>query len=87
MFVLLESNRDDHGHSVLDIGLKIGTFVAASNSFLNPVLYVFMGNNFKRMFMSSVVSNMKSAMGEEGRTLSRYLSRSSSVDGRASTHI
>ncbi|XP_056147450.1 chemokine-like receptor 1 isoform X2 [Lampris incognitus] len=30
---------------------------------------------------------MENALGEEGRTMSRYLSRSSSVDGRASTHI
>ncbi|KAG7244073.1 hypothetical protein INR49_006235 [Caranx melampygus] len=79
VFVLLELNPHYHGHSILTSGLKIGTCVAAANSFLNPVLYVFMGNNFKRMFMSSVVSNMKNAMGEEGRTISRYLSRSLEV--------
>ncbi|KAF3850834.1 hypothetical protein F7725_012606 [Dissostichus mawsoni] len=87
VFVLLEINHEHLEHSILISGLKIGTSMAAANSFLNPVLYVFMGNDFKRKFKSSVLSKMENAMGEEGRTTSRYLSRSSSMDGRASTHI
>ncbi|XP_008335490.1 chemokine-like receptor 1 [Cynoglossus semilaevis] len=86
-FVLLELNLRNIDHSVLTAGLKVGTLMAAANSFLNPVLYVFMGNDFKRKFKSSVLSKMENALGEEGRTISRYLSRSSSMDGRASTHI
>ncbi|KAM9360661.1 chemokine-like receptor 1 [Symphorus nematophorus] len=87
VFVLLEMNHHHYDHSVLVTGLKIGTSMAAANSFLNPVLYVFMGNDFKRKFRSSVLSKMENAMADEGRTTSRYLSRSSSMDGRASTHI
>ncbi|XP_008274791.1 chemokine-like receptor 1 [Stegastes partitus] len=87
VFVLLELNHQNYDHSVLTAGLKVGTSMAAANSFLNPVLYVFMGNDFKQKFKSSVLSKMENAMADEGRTTSRYLSRSSSMDGRASTHI
>ncbi|XP_068560120.1 chemokine-like receptor 1 [Cebidichthys violaceus] len=85
--VLLELDHQKYDHSILNAGLKIGTLMAAANSFLNPVLYVFMGNDFKQKFRSSMLSKMENAMAEEGRTTSRYLSRSSSMDGRASTHI
>lgn len=87
VFILLELNSGEHDHDLLAKGLKIGASMAAANSFLNPVLYVFMGNDFKRKFKSSVLSKMENAMADEGRTVSRYLSRSSSMDGRASTHI
>ncbi|KAL0193776.1 hypothetical protein M9458_012072 [Cirrhinus mrigala] len=85
-FVLIEVNQTFNSE-VITIGLKIGTTVAATNSFLNPVLYVFMGNDFRKKFRSSILSKIENAIGEEGRTISRYLSRSSSVDARASTHI
>ncbi|KAG8012026.1 Chemokine-like receptor 1 [Nibea albiflora] len=87
VFVLLELNHQNYHHTILHTGLKIGTSMAAANSFLNPVLYVFMGNDFKQKFRSSVLSKMENAMADEGRTTSRYLSRSSSMDHRASTHI
>lgn len=87
VFVLLELNHQNYDHFILTTGLKIGTAMAAANSFLNPVLYVFMGNDFKQKFKSSVLSKMENAMADEGRTISRYLSRSSSFDHRASTHI
>lgn len=87
IFVLLELRHQDFDGTVLTLGLKVGTSMAAANSFLNPVLYVFMGNDFKQKFRSSVLSKMENAMAEDGRTTSRYLSRSSSMDNRASTHI
>ncbi|KAK2837271.1 hypothetical protein Q5P01_014483 [Channa striata] len=87
VFVLLELNHSHYDHSILVAGLQVGTAMAAANSFLNPVLYVFIGNDFKQTFKNSVLSKMENAMGEDGRTTSRYLSRSISIDGRASTHI
>ncbi|XP_029960480.1 chemokine-like receptor 1 [Salarias fasciatus] len=87
VFVLLELHHHKYDHALLAGGLKVGTSMAAANSFLNPVLYVFMGKDFKQKFKSSVLSKMENAMAEDGRTTSRYLSRSSSMDGRASTHI
>uniref|UniRef100_A0A1A8R1L9 Chemokine-like receptor 1 n=1 Tax=Nothobranchius rachovii TaxID=451742 RepID=A0A1A8R1L9_9TELE len=87
VFILMELNRHKYDHNLLTTGLKVGTSLAAANSFFNPVLYVFMGNDFKQKFKRSLVSKMKRAMEEEGRTTSRYLSRSLSMDNRASTHI
>uniref|UniRef100_A0A3B4BVS0 G-protein coupled receptors family 1 profile domain-containing protein n=2 Tax=Pygocentrus nattereri TaxID=42514 RepID=A0A3B4BVS0_PYGNA len=85
-FVLIELNQS-LSNTFLTLGLQIGSSTASANSFLNPILYVFMGNDFRRKFKSSILSKIENAMGEEGRTLSRYLSRSSSMDARASTHI
>lgn len=87
VFVLLELNHLTLSHNVLVTGLKVGTAMASANSFLNPVLYVFMGNDFRQTFKISLLRKMENAMGDEPRTTSRYLSRSSSMDGRASTHI
>ncbi|XP_056448275.1 chemerin-like receptor 1 isoform X2 [Gadus chalcogrammus] len=86
-FILLELNPHQFDVESLTIGLQVGTTIATANSFLNPFLYVFMGNDFKQKFKSSLLNKMENAMGEDGRTLSRYLSRSSSYDARASTHI
>ncbi|XP_013869798.1 chemokine-like receptor 1 [Austrofundulus limnaeus] len=87
VFILMELNHHKYNLELLTTGLKVGMILATANSFLNPVLYVFMGNDFKKTLKSSVLSKMENAMGEEGPTISRYLSRSSSVDTRASTHI
>lgn len=87
VFVLLELNYQNYNVEIITLGLKVGTSMATANSFLNPFLYVFMGNDFKQKFKSSLLSKMENAMGEDCRTISRYLSRSSSVDARASTHI
>ena len=87
IFILLELNPHQLDVEILTIGLQVGTTIATANSFLNPFLYVFMGNDFKQKFKSSLLNKMENAMGEDGRTLSRYLSRSSSYDARASTHI
>lgn len=88
VFIVLELNQENLNRELLVIGLKVGTLMAAANSFLNPMLYVFMGNDFRQKFKSSMLSKMENAMAEEGRTFtSRYLSRSSTVDSRASTHI
>ncbi|XP_056603152.1 chemokine-like receptor 1 [Triplophysa dalaica] len=86
-FVLIELYHSSNLNEVVTHGLRIGTTVATANSFLNPVLYAFMGNDFRKNFKSSILSKIENAIGEEGRTMSRYLSRSSSVDARASTHI
>lgn len=86
-FIMLEINHENLDSNLLTIGLKVGTLMAAANSFLNPVLYVFMGNDFRQKFKNSVLSKMENAMADEGCTTSRYLSKSSFMDSRASTHI
>ncbi|XP_062398232.1 chemerin-like receptor 1 [Sardina pilchardus] len=87
VFILLELHHGAYVQQHLVHGLQFGTLLALANSCLNPVLYVFMGNDFRRKFRSSLLSKMENAMGEDARTTSRFLSRSSSVDTRASTHI
>ncbi|KAI4901096.1 hypothetical protein NFI96_022415, partial [Prochilodus magdalenae] len=77
-FVLFELNQS-LSSNILTLGLKFGTSTASANSFLNPILYVFMGNDFRRKFKSSILSKIENAMGEEGRTLSRYLSQSRTI--------
>ncbi|XP_072565179.1 chemerin-like receptor 1 [Paramormyrops kingsleyae] len=86
-FVLLELNHNHYNIEFLKAGLTLGTSFASANSFLNPILYVFMGKDFKHKFKSSLLSKIENAMGEEVRTTSRYFSRSSSMDGRASAHL
>ncbi|XP_031426020.1 chemokine-like receptor 1 isoform X2 [Clupea harengus] len=87
VFILLELNSSFYDKTSIKHGLQFGTLLALANSCLNPVLYVFMGNDFRKKFRSSLLSKMENAMGEDNRTTSRYLSRTSSMDGRASTHI
>lgn len=86
VYILLELTHSLHDTQHLMHGLQFGTTLALANSCLNPVLYVFMGNDFRRKFRSSVLAKIENAMGEDPRS-SRYLSRTSSVDTRASTHI
>ncbi|XP_061117432.1 chemokine-like receptor 1 [Conger conger] len=86
-FSLLELNHHRHNLEAIMIGLQVGSTLAFANSCLNPILYVFMGNDFKRKFKNCVFSKIENAIADEGRTTSRYLSRSSSLDTRASTHI
>ncbi|KAJ8286059.1 hypothetical protein GJAV_G00034100 [Gymnothorax javanicus] len=86
-FTLMELNHHHHNLEVVKTGLLVGSTLAFANSFLNPILYVFMGNDFKQKFKNCVFSKIENAIGEEGRTITRYLSRSSSMDARASSHI
>ncbi|PWA15863.1 hypothetical protein CCH79_00009078 [Gambusia affinis] len=79
VFVLLELNHHSHDHNTLTTGLQVGALLASANSFLNPLLYVFMGNDFKKKLKSSLLSKMENAMADEGRTTSRYLSRAAST--------
>ncbi|XP_031428481.1 chemokine-like receptor 1 [Clupea harengus] len=87
VFILLELNHGFYDKRSMMHGLQFGTLLALANSCLNPVLYAFMGNDFRKKFRSSLLSKIENAMGEDVRTTSRYLSRNSSMDGRASTHI
>ncbi|XP_074473840.1 chemerin-like receptor 1 [Sebastes fasciatus] len=69
-FVLLESDLKNHNHSVdvLKTGLKVGATLAAANSFISPLLYVFIGNDFKRILKRSLTSRIEEAMAEDFRT-------------------
>lgn len=66
-FVLLELDLKMHSLEVLKTGLKVGTTLAAANSFISPVLYVFIGNDFKRTLKRSWTSRLEDALAEDFR--------------------
>ncbi|KAM3874289.1 chemerin-like receptor 1 [Diretmus argenteus] len=74
-FVLWEFDFGNHSLDVIQTGLKFGGTLAAANSFINPVLYVFIGNDFQLTLKRSFMSRIENAMAEDGR----YSSRSKSV--------
>lgn len=80
-FVLLELDLKNHSLDVIKSGLKVGATLAAANSFISPVLYVFVGNDFKQTLKRSLTSRLEDAMAEDFRTggLSRTKSKSMEV--------
>lgn len=79
-FVLMELNFKRHSLEVLQSGLKAGATLAAANSFISPVLYIFIGNDFKRTLKRSLTSRMEEAMAEDIRTGGLNHSKSKSME-------
>uniref|UniRef100_A0A3Q3IQG0 G-protein coupled receptors family 1 profile domain-containing protein n=1 Tax=Monopterus albus TaxID=43700 RepID=A0A3Q3IQG0_MONAL len=67
-FVLLELDIKNHSLEVLQTGLKVGATLAAANSFISPVLYVFIGNDFQQTLKRSLMSRIEEAMVDDFRT-------------------
>ncbi|XP_010748711.2 C3a anaphylatoxin chemotactic receptor [Larimichthys crocea] len=78
-FVLLELDLKNQSLEVLKTGLKVGATLAAANSFISPVLYVFIGNDFKQTLKRSFTSRFEEAMAEDFRTGLNH-SRSKSME-------
>ncbi|KAF7240777.1 Chemokine-like receptor 1 [Varanus komodoensis] len=74
VFHLLETQHHLVPPSLLRVGLPIVTAIAVSNSCMNPVLYVFMGQDFKN-FKVAILSRLANALSEE--TVHGSLSRRS----------
>lgn len=79
-FVLLELDFNNHNLEVLKTGLRVGATLAAANSFISPVLYVFIGNDFKQTLKRSLTSRIEEAMAEDFRTGVLNHSRSKSME-------
>lgn len=79
-FVLLELDLQNHNLDVVHNGLKVGATLAAANTFLSPVLYVFVGNDFKQTLKKSLTSRLEEAMAEDFRTGGLSYSRSKSME-------
>ncbi|XP_041079860.1 chemokine-like receptor 1 [Polyodon spathula] len=86
MFIIMEISHHQHNKQVLHYGMQIAYMLASANSFLNPILYVFMGKDFQQKFRISVLSRMENALGEDVQT-SRRFSRTNSTYDKVSTHI
>ena len=70
-FVLLELHLEIVTVEAIQTGLKLGGTLASANSFLNPILYVFIGNDFRRTLKRSVFWRIENAMAEDARTDAR----------------
>lgn len=79
-FVLLELDYSNHSLEVLQTGLKVGTTLASANSFISPILYVFIGNDFKKTLKRSLMSRIEDAMAEDLRTGGLSQSRCKSME-------
>nr|XP_006113755.1 chemokine-like receptor 1 [Pelodiscus sinensis] len=65
VFSFLELHRTLSLHTVVFIGLPLATSLAFINSCLNPILYVFMGHDFKEKLRRSLFSAFESAFTED----------------------
>nr|XP_023664228.1 chemokine-like receptor 1 [Paramormyrops kingsleyae] len=84
VFVLLQLNHGIFSYRVIKTGLMVGSTIASANSFLNPVLYVLVGHDFRKKLKSSLLLQIEDAVREESQTHSRTLSRRISVpEGQA----
>ncbi|KAL0965637.1 hypothetical protein UPYG_G00283810 [Umbra pygmaea] len=88
-FILLEMNLLELNLS-LDLvynGLTAGVTLAAANSILNPMLYVFMGHDFRQTLKRSILSKIENAMAEDGQPVRRNLSNFHSCESRTFTPV
>ncbi|XP_074837137.1 chemerin-like receptor 1 [Carettochelys insculpta] len=65
VFSFLEMNRSSSLETALIIGLPLTSSLAFINSCLNPILYVFMGQDFKEKLRRSLFSAFETAFTEE----------------------
>ncbi|KAM7392910.1 hypothetical protein PAMA_007836 [Pampus argenteus] len=77
--VLSELDLKNHSVEALQTGLKVGATLAAANSFISPVLYVFVGNDFKQTLKRSLTSRIEEAMAEDFRTGGQLRSKSMEI--------
>ncbi|XP_069070891.1 chemerin-like receptor 1 [Pleurodeles waltl] len=81
IFNIMEIKHASFSHSLLSIGIPIATALATANSCMNPILYVFMGQDFKK-FKMNILSRLEHALSEEAmhsRISHRSFSKMSSL--------
>nr|XP_057920788.1 chemerin-like receptor 1 [Doryrhamphus excisus] len=67
-FVLLEVYLKTLSLESLHTGMKVGVTLAAANSFISPILYIFIGNDFSQILRHSLTQRLESVMAEDFRT-------------------
>lgn len=81
-FNLLEITVKDA--SIIGPGQTFGVTLASANSFMNPLLYAFMGKEFKRK-CSALLSKIENTFEEEARSTLQGTSITNSGEGRLSS--
>ncbi|XP_063040137.1 N-formyl peptide receptor 2-like [Engraulis encrasicolus] len=64
IFRLLSINKVSN----IKTGIQISTMLAYANSFINPVLYSFMGQDFRNRCISSICARMENALHQEDQS-------------------
>ncbi|MEQ2204278.1 hypothetical protein XENOCAPTIV_010770 [Xenoophorus captivus] len=82
------SNKSETLLYVITIGLPLSTSLAFVNSCLNPILYVFMGQDFKDKFSKSILKMLETAFhDDEASTCMKSLSTSKTKTSDHSTAV
>lgn len=84
---LLELHHTSVSRSVFSLGLPLATAIAIANSCMNPILYVFMGQDFKKFrvaFFSRLVNALSEDTGHSSYPSHRSFTRMSTVNERSS---
>ncbi|XP_038238520.1 chemokine-like receptor 1 [Dermochelys coriacea] len=83
IFSFLEMNRTPSMDTTLIVGIPLTSSLAFINSCLNPILYVFMGQNFKEKLRHSLFSAFESAFSEEAASITANTkSKSTDMDSQ-----
>ncbi|XP_075852757.1 chemerin-like receptor 1 [Microcebus murinus] len=84
---LLELHHTAMPGSVFSLGLPLATAIAIANSCMNPILYVFMGQDFKKFkvaLFSRLVNALSEDTGHSSYPSHRSFTRMSSMNDRSS---
>ncbi|XP_049721950.1 chemerin-like receptor 1 isoform X2 [Elephas maximus indicus] len=86
---LLELHHTAMPGSIFSLGLPLATAIAIANSCMNPILYVFMGQDFKKFklaLFSRLVNALSEDTGHSSYPSHRSFTKMSSVNERSSMH-
>ncbi|XP_006870488.1 PREDICTED: chemokine-like receptor 1 [Chrysochloris asiatica] len=86
---LLELHHTAVPGSIFSLGLPLATAIAIANSCMNPILYVFMGQDFKKFkvaLFSRLVNALSEDTGHSSYPSHRSFTKMSSINERGSVH-
>ncbi|XP_060113686.1 chemerin-like receptor 1 [Heteronotia binoei] len=79
-FLELQFHKDPTQKWIPLIGVPLATSLGVMNSCLNPILYVFMGHDFKERLKHSILAAFETVFAENGRHNTTQTKAKSSVD-------